>query len=135
MRVQLCRLVIADMCQLQREEHSVAAAFGRRLSHPRQEPARRRIPGVLAVQEVRVNLWFRGLILVLFELAHHGREIRRLERRHPAFVLGLKRLGAFQRACQRCLQSRIGRRRIQVAELPANRLRTNRNCSGHGPSG
>ena len=109
MRIQLCRLLIRELGQLEREKHAMASPLSRRLTHPREHPAGGWIPRVLAVQQVGVDLRFRSLLLGLLELAHHRRELGRLEGCHLALVGELESLCMFQRLGDRCLQGRVGR--------------------------
>ena len=67
--------------------------------------------------------------------AYHGGELGRLEGCHLALVGGLESLGTFQRVGQIGLELGICRRRVKIAEVPADCFGAGRNCFGHGPSG
>jgi len=112
------------------------AALSRRLAHSRQHPARRRVLRVLAVQQVGVHLGFGGLLLVLLELSHHLLELVRLEGRDLAFIGGLETHRPRQRLGNGGFQRGVGRRRVEVAQVPPKRLRTRLLQSlDHGGSG
>ena len=107
--VQHRRLLVADLRQLQRDEHHVAAALRTGFAHPRQETARWVVLSVLAVKHVGVDLWSGGFLLVVRQLAHHGGELFRLETCHLTPVLRLECLRAFQRVLEGRLDVRVVR--------------------------
>src|ERR1700730_8716277 len=74
-RIQPLGLLVADGCQLEREEDAVGSALRGRLAHPRQQAARGVILGVLAVEQVRADVRPGSELLVLLELAPHRRAL------------------------------------------------------------
>ncbi len=135
-RVQARGLLVARLRQLEGEEDPMASALGAGLAYPRQQPPGRRILGVLAVKEVGVHLRLGRRVLVLLELAHHRCEVVRVQGRDPALVLGLERLRPLQRARQGSLDLGVGRRGVEIAQVPANRFGACfLHCFCHGGSG
>ena len=124
--VQLGRLLVGDLRELEREEHHVAAPLRSRFAHAGEQPTRGVLLGVLAVEHVRVDLRLRSGFLVLGELAHHRGEGRRVKRGDLAFVLGFERARVLQLALERGLDLRVVRRREKVGEIPANVFRASR---------
>src|SRR5712692_9468219 len=129
-------LLVADLRQLQGEEDAVPSALGTGLTHASQQPARRVVIDVLAVQEVGVDLRLGGQLLVFLELAHHGREIFGRKRHDPALVARFERLRSLERLGERHLDSGIGRRLEEVGQVPTDMLRAGGlDRLRHGPSG
>ena len=119
-REELCRLLIADLGQLEVEEHHVTAALRARLAHTRKQTAGGMVLRVPAVEHVRVDLRLGGGFLIVLELAHHGREGLRFQRRDLALVPRLEILRSLHLARERGFYLRIVRRCEEVAQIPAN---------------
>ena len=118
--VQARRLLVADLGQLEGEENSVAAALGAGLAHASKEPSGGGVVGVLAVQEIRVDVRLGGELLVVLELAHHGGELFRRERNNLALVAFLECLRSFERVGEGGLDGRVGRGFEEVGQIPTN---------------
>src|SRR5713101_6871608 len=85
-----------------------------------QEAAGGWVAGVLAVEQIRVDVRLGGELFVVLELAHHGGELFRRERDDLAFVALLERLGTLERFGQRGFDGRVGRGFEEVGQVPAN---------------
>ncbi len=131
-RVQLRRLFVGDLRQLERKEHQVHAALGGRFAHASEQPARCVVLRVLAVQHVGVDLGLHRRLFVVGELAHHLREGLGVEGRYLSPVLRLEGLRTLQLAGQRGLDRRIAGRLEKVGQVPTDALRTRDfRCLGH----
>src|SRR5438128_934068 len=113
-------LLVADLGELESEENAMAPALGRGLAHARKKATGCVVLGVLAVEKICIDLRPGGELLVLFQLAHHGRELVRREQGDLALVPRLESLRAFERVGQRLLDRRVGRRFEKVGQIPAN---------------
>ena len=123
MGVEVRRLLVADLGELEGEENAVSPALCDGFAHACHDATGGAVLGVLAVEQIRIDLGLGGELLVILQLAHHRRELFGRQRSDLALVMRLERLRALEGVGQRLLDGGIGWRLEEIRQIPANILR------------